>query len=171
METFRQEAHKNIEPHRKRAFETERRADSDHRDIKPDAQIFRADETGVKQITQGHIDQNHHEQRGKDCCRDRTEYLVQNGQQPPCHTLRADAPSCRCRCGTRHHVFLLHSRSHAHEALAERSRSNNVDHVNCFAAETSRDTSRRGSTFSPKRKASSSNGMPDRIKVFTPAFL
>ncbi len=32
------------------------------------------------------------------------------------------------------------------------SRSNRVDQVNCFAADTSRDTSRRGRTFSPKRE-------------------
>ena len=139
--------------------------------MQPDAEVFRANEACVKQITQRGIDQHHQEQRRKDCCRDRAEHRVQNGEHPLGHALQADASLCDCRSRTRRHGFLLHSRSHAQEALAERSRSNKVDHVNCFAAETSRDTSRRGRTFSPKRNASSSNGMPERMKVFTPAFL
>ncbi|MND62561.1 hypothetical protein D3C80_538490 [compost metagenome] len=94
MKTLRQKSHENVEPHGKRAFETERRANRDHRHMQPDAEIFRTDEAGVKQITQGDIDQHHHEKRGKDGGGDRTERLVQNGEHTLGHALRADAPLC-----------------------------------------------------------------------------
>ncbi|KAI1692827.1 hypothetical protein Ddc_23319 [Ditylenchus destructor] len=77
MKPLRQEAHEDIEPHGKRAFEAERRADRDHRHMQPDAEIFRADEAGVKQITQGDIDQHHHKKGRKDQRSHRAEHGVE----------------------------------------------------------------------------------------------
>ena len=61
--------------------------------MQPDAEVFCADEAGVKQITQGDIDQHHHKKRGKNGGGDRAERLVQDGKRALSHTLRADSSS------------------------------------------------------------------------------
>lgn len=111
MKAFRQEAHEYIQPHGQSTLEAERRADRNHCHIEPDAKIFRADETGMEQVSQGDIDQHHHKKRRKDRGGDRTERLVQNGKRPLGHTLWTEAPLRNCCCRTCRHVLSLHSRT------------------------------------------------------------